>query len=250
MQGDDIMSSANVVSGILYQKREDVIYYFGLKRMNETLLAENLRLRAEIAAMKSIDTLKDSVATRARSTPGDSGIVVTYAAYRFRAARVINNSLSAENNFITINRGLLDGVRKNMAVVSSAGIVGRVVNVSDHFASILSVLSTKQQVNARLKDGTLGTVIWEAGNPDVFILKDIPPQIKVSRGDSVFSTNYSFFPPDVLIGRVVKTEIVRKNNLQLIHLKTATNFRNLQFVYVVENKMIEEQKKLEATSTQ
>lgn len=250
LQGADIMSSANTLSGIMYQKREDVVYYFGLKQMNESLIAENLALKAQIASLTSVDTLRDSLAHGTITQVVDSGTVVKYADYRYRDARVINNSITAENNYITINRGAQDGIRKNMAVVSGAGVVGKVVNVSEHFASILSVLSVKQQVNARLKDGTLGTVMWETGNPDVVILKDIPQQIKVRRGDSVFTTSYSFFPPDVLIGRVIRIETIRKNNLQLIYLKTATNFRNLQYVYVVENTMLEERQNLEAASSQ
>ena len=246
MQGNDVMSSANTVSGIVYQKREDVIYYFGLKKMNDSLLSENLRLRAQLAMSQSIDTLRDSSGQSVVNTPTDSGgIVVQYADYRYRNARVLNNSITAENNYITINRGTADGIRKNMAVICGTGAVGKVVHVSAHYASIISILSVKQAVSARLKDGTIGRVIWEVGKPDIVVMKDVPPQIKVKKGDSVFTTSYSFFPPDVLIGRVVKTEIIRKDNLQVLYLQTATNFRNLQYVYVVENKMMKERLILE-----
>lgn len=245
MQGNDVMSSANTVSGIVYQKREDVIYYFGLKKMNDSLLSENLRLRAQLAMAQSIDTLQDSTGQGVTKTTTDSGIILRYADYHYRNARVINNSITAENNYITINRGTADGVRRNMAVVSGSGAVGKVVHVSAHYASIISILSVKQPVSARLKDGTIGTVIWEIGKPDVVVMKDIPQQIKIKRGDSVFTTSYSFFPPDVLIGRVVKTTMIRKNNMQLLYLQTAANFRNLQYVYVVENTMRKEQLTLE-----
>ncbi len=249
LQGNEVMSSANTISGIVYQKREDVIYYFGLKSMNDSLLSENLRLRAQLAMAASFDTLTDSVATGKITTQNDTGIIIQYANYRYRNARVINNSVTAENNFITINRGSEEGVQKNMAVLSGTGAVGKVVHVSAHFASILSILSVKQQVSAKLKDGTMGTVIWEIGNPDLVIMKDVPPQNKVKRGDSIFTTSYSFFPPDILIGRVRKIKTIKKNNLQLLYLQTATNFRNLQYVYVVENTLIGERLKLEDSTS-
>jgi rod shape-determining protein MreC len=245
LQGNDILSSANTVSGIVYQKREDVIYYFGLRQMNDSLLSENLRLRAELAQTQSMDTLMDSLATVKRKDVEDSGVVIRFADYHYRAARVINNSVTAENNYITINRGRAEGIRKKMAVLSGTGVVGRVAYVSEHYASVLSILSQLQNVNARLKDGTFGRIVWESGNPEVLILKDIPPQVKVKRGDSVFTTGYSFFPPDVLIGRVLRTETIKKNNLQLLYLQSATNFRMLQYVYVVENTMTREQETLE-----
>jgi len=244
LQGNDVLSSANTIAGIVYKKREDVVYYFGLKRMNDSLIHENTRLREQLAKIQSIDTLKDSLVTRAL-TSNDSLHTVRYANYIYRTAHVVNNSVTAENNYITINRGSEDGIQKNMAVLSSTGIVGRVIHVSDNFASILSVLSAKQQVSAKLKDGTIGSVRWEAGKPDVLLLEDIPKEIKVYKGDSVFTTSYSFFPENILIGTVEKYRINQKTNIKTLYLKSATNFRNLQYVYVVENKMMDERRKLE-----
>lgn len=244
LQGNDLLSSANTLSGIIYQKRENVAYYFSLKRMNDSLMEENARLRLSLAGIKSLDTLKDKKVAHP-FIENDTTHIVKYANYIYRSARVINNSVTSENNYITINRGTKDGIQKNMAVISGNGAVGRVVHVSDHFASILSILSTKQLVSARLKDGTIGSVMWQEGKPDEFILEDIPQQIKVNSGDSVFTTSYSFFPADVLIGTVFKRKLNKKNNIQLLYLHSATNFRNLQYVYVVGNTMNAEKKQLE-----
>lgn len=249
LQGNDVLSSANTVAGIVYQKREDVIYYFGLKRMNDSLINENIRLRLELAAVNSFDTLKDSTVVLPYTRREDTTKVVRFANYVYRTARVINNSVTSENNYITINRGSKDGIAKNMAVLSGTGVVGRVIHVSDHFASVLSVLSVKQKVSAKLKDGTLGSVMWEEGKPDILILEDIPKEVKVRGGDSVYTTNYSFFPSDILIGTVVRRRVNKKTNIQMLHLKSATNFRNLQYVYVVENKMMEERLKVEDSTT-
>ena len=244
LQGNDVLSSANTVVGIVYKKREDVVYYFGLKRMNDSLINENLRLRERIALIKSIDTLRDSSAKR-MVTVQDSIHVKRFSEYAYREARVINNSVTAENNYITINRGSDHGIAKNMAVLSGTGVVGRVVNVSGNFASVLSILSVKQKVSAKLKDGTMGSVGWEEGNPDILVLEDISKEIPVYFGDTVFTTSYSFFPADHIVGYVFKKKIIKKTNMQLIYLKPATNFRNLQYVYVVEDKMMPERRKLE-----
>ena len=246
LQGNDVLSSANTVSGIVYQKREDVVYYFGLKRMNDSLVNENIRLREQLAQLSGVDTLRDTLVRRAvNASDTDSTKVLRYANYIYRTARVVNNSVTSANNYITINRGTRDGIRKKMAVLSGSGVVGEVVNVSDHFASILSVLNVKRKLSAKLKDGTMGSVTWEEGKPDVLTLEDISKEIKVHRGDSVFTTSYSFFPPGVLIGTIERLRINKKTNIQILYLKSATNFRNLQYVYVVENTMMEERSKLE-----
>lgn len=245
LQGNDITSSANAVSGLMYRKQNDVVYYFSLGRMNDSLLNENARLRAQLGLYQGKDTLKDSVVQKAIGFTDTSKHIVRYAEYIYRTARVINNSVSAANNYVTINRGADDGIEKNMAVLSGSGIVGKVVHVSSHFASILSVLSVKQEINARLKDGTIGHTSWNDEQPDVLFMNDVPQQIKVKRGDSVFTTSYSYFPQDVLIGTVIKTEPVKKNSMQILYLKSSTNFRNLQYVYVVENKFAVERMQLE-----
>ena len=248
LQGNDIISSANMVSGLVYKKQSDVVYYFGLRKMNDSLVNENARLRNERDQLHSVDTLKDSLVHR-KLYPSDSSThIVKFADYLYRTARVINNSTNASDNYITINRGSKDGISKNMAVISGTGIVGRVEHVSAHFASVLSILSSKQKVSAKLKDGTNGYIIWDEKQPDVLIMTDIPQQVKVKKGDSVYTAIFSIFSPDILIGTVLKTVVVKKNAMQLIYLQSSTNFHNLQYVYVIENKMVIEKKIVEDSS--
>jgi len=249
LQGNDIVSSANTVSGIVYKKQSDVVYYFGLRKMNDSLLNENALLRQKIDRISSVDTLKDSLVHKKIAGTDTATHIVKYADYLYRTARVVNNSTNASDNYITINRGTKDGISKNMAVISGTGVVGRVEHVSAHFASILSVLSTKQRISAKLKNGTNGFVIWDEKSPDLLTMIDVPQDVQLRKGDSVLTNNYSlYFPPDILIGTVVKTQALKKNGLQLIYLQSATNFHNLQYVYVIENKMAGEKKQLEDSS--
>lgn len=250
LQGDEIVSSANTAVGIIYKKKSDLTYYISLGKMNDSLLNENMRLRKALDQYKTVDTLKDIPVHQVLSNTDTAVHIVKYADYIYRTARVINNSVDGVNNYITINRGSKDGITKGMSVISGTGLVGRVEVVSAHFASILSILSTKQQVSARLKDGTFKSTVWDNEHPDVFMMKDMPQEIKIKRGDSVFTTSFgNTFPPDVLIGTVTKIEINKKNGKQQLYLQPATNFRRLQYVYVLENVMNVEKKQLEDSSS-
>jgi rod shape-determining protein MreC len=249
LQGNAIMSSANAVNGFLYNKQNDVVYYFGLRQMNDSLLNENAYLRSQLAALKQVDTLRDS-SIKLLVSRNDSTHIVQYAKYRFRTARVISNSVTGVNNYITINRGSNDGIRKNMAVLSGNGLVGRVEYVSAHYASVLSILNMKQKISAKLKDGTYSMVNWEGEKPDVIQMTGLPPEEKIKPGDSVYTTGYSqYLPADVLIGTVVRKFTVKKDNSQLLYLRPASNFRNLQYVYVLEDQMSEERVQLEDSTT-
>ena len=244
LQGNDIMSSANAVTGWVAEKNKNIVYYFSLKEVNDSLLNENKQLQLRLAQeTRSYDMIKDSMVAHTTRNH-DTTKIIQYAAYVYRSAKVLKNTVTNSNNFITLNRGRRHGIEKNMAVVSANGVVGRVLYVSENFAAVLSVLNVKQKISAELKDGTIGSVMWE-GNPDRLIMEDIPQQIPVKKGDSIFTTSYSFFPENILIGRIIERKIIQKNNLQRIYIQPATNFRRLKYVYVVENQKMDERRALE-----
>lgn len=271
VQGVDIVNSSNAWVGFWYKLQNNVVHYFQLKRMNEELLAENARLRNELAHDKNIDAFKDVTARIAVTAIDSSGLkntagedsfsgppidsnmtrigdrkIVRYASYHYIPARVINNSVANDRmNFITLNRGRKDGVEPNMAVVTSTGIVGRVVQVSDNYARVLSVLSEGRTYNARLIDGTEGLINWDAGSSNSVTMAKVPKLIDVRKGDSVFTTGYSIFPEHILVGTVAKIEIDKKTNTKNLRILLNTNFRKLQYVYVVKNELGKEKAELE-----
>jgi rod shape-determining protein MreC len=249
LQGNDIMNSANLGVAFWYEKQTGVTSYFGLRQMNDSLLNENTRLRQELARFTERDTLNDSSVRRGYII-SDSVRSIQYAHYTYLKARVVNNSVNAAYNTITINRGYKDGIAKDMAVISGTGIVGRIVNVSAHFATALSILNTRQSLSAKLKDGTSSFVYWEENaGPDVLLMKNIPPDIPVKKGDTVFTTSYStLFPADMVVGTVQRIFKVKKDNSKLLSLKPGTNFRNMQYVYVIRNDYMEERRQLEDTT--
>lgn len=262
MQGMDIISSSNSLAGYLYKKQNDIVYYFQLKTLNDSLLQENTRLRNELSAIKNIDTFQDAIAripvtvkdtTVTKDSTGTQLIstgkvkIIRYANYHYIPARVINNSVSNDRmNYITINRGAKDGIEKDMAVVTGNGIVGRVAHVSENFSSIVSVLSDRK-VSTKLSDGTSNLfTIWNPGSPEYVVTEKVPLHIQVKKGDSVFTTGYSFFPENILIGTVAKIDTLKATNAKNLKVRLSTNFRNLQYVYVVSNEMSKERNTLEA----
>lgn len=260
-QGLDIVNSSNAVAGYVYQKQNDVVYYFQLKKMNDSLLLENTRLHNELARLHTADTFTDLTAripviVRDTTRRDSAGIklaptgkikVIRYADYHYIPAKVISNSISNDRvNYITINRGAEDGIRKEMAVVTGNGIVGRVADVSPHYARIASVLSDRK-VSTKLSDGTTDFfTIWNPGSPEYVVTERVPLFIKVKKGDSVFTTGYSFFPENILIGTVTRIDTVKAVSAKNLRVRLSTNFRNLQYVYVVADNMSAERKQLEA----
>lgn len=283
LQGADIVNSSNALSGFLYERQAAFVHYFQLKSENKDLLSENTRLHNEVARLKFNDTLQnmqasipvvtfdslkttDSTRFVARrdsmarvdspSKPAIAPIlkrwgdakVQRYDEYTYIAARVINNSVvNDKNNFITINKGSLDGIEKDMAVVSDKGIVGRVVNVSKHYATVISMLSSRS-VSSQIAGGNLGMTNWTTNSPEYVVMSQVDIRTKVRKGDTAYTTSYSVFPEYIPIGYVTKIDTYKVNNSLNLTLRLANNFRNLKYVYVAKSMMGKERKELEAAT--
>jgi rod shape-determining protein MreC len=167
--------------------------------------------------------------------------------YTYIEAKVINNSVNKRNNYITLDRGSLHGIREKMGVICGDGIVGTIKDVSEHFCTVISFLHKDSKVSAQLNSSNeYGSLVWEGRNPKFASLKDIPTHVKVKLGDSVSTTGFSQkFPKNVFIGRVIKCDLKSGDNFYNIEVALSTNFTTLRYVYVVEDNFAEELKKLE-----
>jgi len=236
------MNVAKEVTGGIYDRVNNTEYYFHLKRTNDSLVNENERLRNLLSTnFENPDTtsviVKDTV-------PYDT--LGHFRRFLWRQAKVSNNSTSTQNNFVTIHRGENQGVRKDMGVVGSNGVVGIVVNTSANYATVMSLLHRNTKISASLKkSGETGTVEWNGDSPLFLTLGKIPKSAKIQKGDTVMTSAYAIeFPPSV-IGTVYDIVEDPSTNFYTLILRPATNFYSLQYVYVVENLQAQEQKTLE-----
>jgi rod shape-determining protein MreC len=235
---------ANEFTGVVDEQYNKVQYFFHLKETNRKLQDENTRLRNLLTAnFENADTTKIAVIdSLAKDTLGDS------RKFLWLPAKVVSNTISAELNFLTLHRGFLQGVKKDMAVIGAEGVVGIVIDVSENYSRVMSVLNRNSRVSSMLKNGSAsGSIEWDGRDPRYLTLKNIPKSIKVSKGDSVTTSYYSVnFPPNIMVGTVHDIAVDPGSNFYTIRLRTATNFYSIQYAYIVENLQWEEQRRLEA----
>jgi rod shape-determining protein MreC len=237
------MNATSEITGRLNEKYNGVEYYFQLKATNDILVKENERLHrmslqnqgiVDVSKRLIIDTVKIDSARRIQK-------------YYFMAAKVVGNTTNFQTNFITLHRGSAQGVRPNMGVVSPQGIAGTIVNVSQNYSVAMSLLHLQYKVVVKLKNGgERGTVEWDGKSPLYITLKDIPKSARVNNGDSVItSETSSLFPSDIMVGTVSEIVDDKSSNFYTIKLRPATNFFNVEYVYVIDNTQFDEQKNLE-----
>lgn len=212
--------------------------YTQLRQVNAELAFENQKLHAQLTRLKQ----------------GSPGAPVAYKAdsifanrFTYTMAKVINNTTQFANNYITIDKGTDDGIRPGMGVISPTGVVGKVKLCNRHFSVITSILHTEFLVSSKLtKAAEIGTAKWDGVDPHLMKLNDISRYKPVNKGDSVVSSEFnSTFPAGILVGRVRTIGVQPNQTFHDITLELSTNFSNLSFVYVVENKLQNEQEQLE-----
>jgi rod shape-determining protein MreC len=228
------------LTGRLNERYNNIEYYFQLKKTNEALVQENLRLRQQLVAnYEAPDSNKRLFRDTIR--------VDSIRKWLIMEAKVVNNTISLPTNYLTIHRGFREGVRQNMGVAGPQGIVGSVINVSENFAIVMSVLHPQFRVVAKLrKGGETGTIFWDGISPAFISMRGIPRSANVVVGDTVVTSQItSLFPAGLLVGTI--SEIVPDNtsNFFNLRLRTATNFSNIEYAYVLDNLQYDEQKRLE-----
>ena len=237
---------ASEITGRVNKRYNNVEYYFRLKKTNEDLVKENASLRSLLKeSYEWPDSTSNLVVDSIRV---DS--VLKYQRFRYYPAKVVGSFVVTQTNYLTIHRGTAQGIRKDMGVVSSQGIVGRVVNVSNNYATVMSALSMQFKVKAKLKKtGENGTIEWDGVSPSYILLKDIPNSAKLTKGDTVVTSELSsIYPPNIMVGTVQEVFKQQSSNFFTIRLKTATNFYNVQYVNVIEDLQKDERQQLEAAT--
>jgi rod shape-determining protein MreC len=225
---------AGGITGRINKQYNDVEYYFQLKKTNDSLVKANetlynkLRQDFELAdtvTKLTIDTIKIDTLLYKRK-------------YLYLPSKVVGNSVSLTNNYLELHRGSQQGVVTDLGVTDiNNSVVGTVVDVSGDYSVVMSLLHRQSNISAKLKkSGETGSIIWDGVQPNVVILKDISKEVKVAKGDTVITSGFSDkFPYGLLIGTIKDIENDRTSSTYTVRVKTAANFYNLQYVYVINN---------------
>ncbi len=199
--------------------------YLSLDDQNIMLLRENAALRHELDQLRAQvnDTLQHLPPLTLQQ--GDNSI-------DYKIVRTLNNSFTSRNNFITVSGGESAGIRPEMALFNSDGIVGYVKHVSENFAVAVSVLNNRDfRTSGRLSDGNIGSISWDGLFYDEVVMDEIPAHAILTIGDTVTTTQYSnIFPEGLNIGTIESFEQLH-NTLYRARIKLLVDMTRLNYLY-------------------
>lgn len=220
------ISSANFLSGGIYNSVHNLSKYMNLKSENEILIEENNTLRKILFNQSNIqrDTIySDSVS----SSKG----------FRFIPASLIKNSYSSTNNSLLVDKGENDGIKQDFGVITSKGLVGIIDKTTNSYSRVVSILSTKSRINAQLKKTDhFGTLEWNGESYEIVQLMDVPKIAPVQVGDTVITGGRStIFPKGIQIGTVTSFQLDNAEDFYEINIKLFNDMTNIGHVYIIEN---------------
>ncbi len=194
--------------------------YFDLSEQNLALALENSRLHKQIARLK--------VDTALSSNTGDTLSV-------FKVVKVVGNSYTKRNNFITVAGGKNQGITPDMALYNSDGIVGYVKYCSDNFSVAVSVLNFRdfKTSGTMTSEVSPGSIHWDAKSFGEVVMDEISSHTPIMEGDTIVTTEYSnIFPAGIPIG--VVTEVKEGyNQLITARLRLLADMTSLDYLYAV-----------------
>ena len=230
------VKATNVVSGSIYEQTGKWRDYLNLREQNQQLQNENLTLRNMLHETFHVT---------------DTSIVFfddveKYQRYSYLPAKVINNTVNKQYNFITLDRGRNSGIAEEMAVIGSEGIIGVVYGVSERFATVMPIINRNFRVSVKFKKNDyFGVLAWDGRSYRHATLNEISLHIPVSVGDTLVVSGFSgSFPEGIPVGTVENIE-QKDGSFYTIDVLLATDFRKINYVTVIDDLLKHEQQALE-----
>lgn len=236
------LTSANSVSASLYNASNNVTQYFNLREINEDLQHRNADLELEILSLKDRLEKYNEAKLAAEYVP-DS----IFSRYDFIVAHVINNSTIRPHNYLTINKGSLDGIKPDMGVVDQNGVVGKVNVVGPHSARVISLLNDNLRISCKIRGSQqVGSLVWGGDDSRYALLRELPRHATFHKGDTIVTSGFSTtFPEGVPVGVIEREMKEIDDNFFTLRVKLFTDFSQLSTVRIINDKMAEELKTVE-----
>lgn len=225
------LSSANIVSGSLYNGASKVTGYFNLKPINESLQASNAKLQNEVLNLKNqIAQYKVMLSDTLPPHPSPDR-------YDYVSAAVINNNTRNPRNYFTIDRGSLDGVEKGMGVVDQNGVVGIINVTGPHMSRVISLLNETQHFSAKLKGTSfVGSLNWKGEDASIAYVEEIPRHVVYNIGDTIVTSGFSTtFPEGIPMGIILNRVKSHDDSFFTFKVRLLPDFRSLSTVRIIKD---------------
>lgn len=150
--------------------------------------------------------------------------------------QIVGKELNQVTNSLTVDAGTEQDIKNGMPMVSSEGLVGIVIKSARGYSQVMPFLNTLFRVSAKLQtSNAYGIVSWDGKNINELQLDYVPQTTEVDTGEVVLTSGYSNrYPPNLPIGKVVRTEPQEGKETQKIFLEPFVNMHEIAEGFIVK----------------
>ena len=199
-----------------------------IKAENEALREKNSELEA---ALRELEIIKAENATLREY----NNMSEKYAEYTTVPAYIINKDISNLSDTMVINIGSNDGIKENMPVITTEGLVGYVLSTTDKTAKIQPIIDPATSVSASLSTSRDGVIVKGIlGSDNTLKLMYIPTDADIVLEDTIETSGIGgIYPKGILIGKI--SQIIESKNItdRYAIVETAVDFSKLETVLVI-----------------
>lgn len=235
-------TSANWVTGKVYEWTSWMESFFSMTKVNEDLTLRNFYLERQVTQLRRL-----YAEATTETDVKEQQELEKLQQYKLIPAKVVTNELHLANNLITIDKGEKDGVEVGMGIACGKGVVGVVYLTSAHYSIVIPVLNMKSsRISCAIRNrGYFGVLRWDGRDAGIAYVEDIPRHARFNKGDWVETNGFStIFPSGILVGQIKQVYNSRDGLSYRLQVRLSTDFGNLRDVVVISDKTIAERMRL------
>ena len=235
---DGLIYSEKIITYPFNYIKENIKEYKKLKDVNKN----NNILETSIDRIDSIEAENIELRRQLETLKEELNINYTLSDYEYLNATVISRNVGYWHNKITINKGTYNGVEKDMVVISSKGLIGKVIKTSTFTSDVrlITTSDTSNKISVHISNGDnnlYGLINSYDYNKNVLELEGISNTKDVNIGDYVYTSGLGgVFPTGILIGIVEEITTDSYDLAKIIKVKPSADFNDINYVSILKRK--------------
>ena len=235
---DGLIYSEKIITYPFNYIKENIKEYKKLKDVNKN----NNILETSIDRIDSIEAENIELRRQLETLKEELNINYTLSDYEYLNATVVSRNVGYWHNKITINKGTYNGVEKDMVVISSKGLIGKVIKTSTFTSDgrLITTSDTSNKISVHISNGDnnlYGLINSYDYNKNVLELEGISNTKDVNIGDYVYTSGLGgVFPTGILIGIVEEITTDSYDLAKIIKVKPSADFNDINYVSILKRK--------------
>lgn len=220
--------------------RTFIIGSMGWMQENFSWLPNPAAIQSENKSLRMLNLQLSSEVTRMRQAVIENKRLrqqldfIEKSTYRHISAEIAGKTSIQMRNFISLNKGLSQGIKRGMSVRTDAGLVGIVIGTTNNYSMVELITNRDMKIAGKIQRNNIdGIVVWDGGY--VFSFKNIPKSYDIQLKDTIVTSNYSNkYPPDIPIGFINKIEDDPSALFKRISITPFVNFSTLEQCFIID----------------